>query len=79
VFVEIIIAAGYILCASSEMCNAEDWEISMEVHLVQLESLFVKFFSPPTFSFPLDSLWYIFQMLYKAQLDLQTTVADRIS
>jgi hypothetical protein len=41
VFVEIIIEAGYILCASSEMCNAEDWEIGMGVHLVQFESLFV--------------------------------------
>ncbi len=40
-FVEIITEAGYILCASSEMCNAEDWEIGMWVHLVQLESLFV--------------------------------------
>jgi hypothetical protein len=33
--VEIIIEAGYIPCASSEMCNAEDWEIGMGVHLVQ--------------------------------------------
>ncbi len=40
-FAEIIIEAGYIPCASSEMCNAEDWEIGMGVHLVQLESLFV--------------------------------------